>query len=453
MRDPGPQGRRPDPPAAGRRAGPARRAASTTSSRRASAGSSGDNPLRRDLSRHPHRGPPAGRRDPRRASSASCADGAAHLAAVEALDPAGLSPDGAVRARPRDPQRPAPDLRHRGRPDLGAPLDRARRRSATRCSCCSRATSRRCPSGSTRSRAGSRRCRRSSTQSRTRAVVPQVRRWQQLEIESAADLPSFFDEIVGRRSRRCRTPSGAAWTRPRPTARAAIAEYGTWLQGVPRRRDRRLGAGPRALRRARRACAPSTASTPTRSWRSARSSSRRNKAARIRAAAEIDDHVDEADRHRPPQVGPPGDVRGGARRLSRRDGPRAPAPHRPRHRDRPAGRADRGHRDARVPAQRHPVRRLLLAAEVRPEPEGHLHRHAVGRRRPERDARAQLQLDQQHEHPRGVPGPPPPAGRRERPPVADPAAHRRPGVRRGLGDVLRADDARAGLRRRRRTSG
>ena len=46
-------------------------------------------------------------------------------------------------------------------------------------------------------------------------------------------------------------------------------------------------------------------------------------------------------------------------------------------------------------------------------PSGHLHRHAVGRRRPERHARAQLRLDQQHQRPRGVPGPPPPAvGRR-----------------------------------------
>jgi hypothetical protein len=33
-------------------------------------------------------------------------------------------------------------------------------------------------------------------ESRDRAVVPQVRAWQQLEIESAADLPSFFAEIV-----------------------------------------------------------------------------------------------------------------------------------------------------------------------------------------------------------------------------------------------------------------
>ena len=33
-------------------------------------------------------------------------------------------------------------------------------------------------------------------ESRSRAAVPQVRAWQELEIESAADLPSFFDEIV-----------------------------------------------------------------------------------------------------------------------------------------------------------------------------------------------------------------------------------------------------------------
>ena len=33
-------------------------------------------------------------------------------------------------------------------------------------------------------------------ESRTRAAVPQVRIWQQLEIESAADLPSFLDEIL-----------------------------------------------------------------------------------------------------------------------------------------------------------------------------------------------------------------------------------------------------------------
>src|SRR5438477_375220 len=32
-------------------------------------------------------------------------------------------------------------------------------------------------------------------EAKTRATVPQVRRWQQIEIETAAELPAFFDEI------------------------------------------------------------------------------------------------------------------------------------------------------------------------------------------------------------------------------------------------------------------
>ena len=149
---------------------------------------------------------------------------------------------------------------------------------------------------------------------------------------------------------------------------------------------------------------------------------------------------------RPDQGRPSGDVRRRARRVPRRDGPGAlpPAPSRPR--QRPRRRADRGHRDPRVPAQRHPVRGLLRAGHVRRGPQGDLHRHAVGRPRPERDARAQPRLDQQHQHPRGVSGPPPPARRGAPEPVADPPADRRPRVRRGLGDVLRAADARARLR-------
>jgi uncharacterized protein (DUF885 family) len=66
-------------------------------------------------------------------------------------------------------------------------------------------------------------------ESRSRAAVPQVRAWQELEIESAADLPSFFAEIVtaggalpGAERRRLETAAD--------TARAAIAEYGAWLK-------------------------------------------------------------------------------------------------------------------------------------------------------------------------------------------------------------------------------
>jgi uncharacterized protein (DUF885 family) len=67
------------------------------------------------------------------------------------------------------------------------------------------------------------------SQSRDRAVVPQVRAWQQLEIESAADLPSFFGEIIKASADRPeadrRRIASAA-----DVARAAIAEYGAWLK-------------------------------------------------------------------------------------------------------------------------------------------------------------------------------------------------------------------------------
>jgi uncharacterized protein (DUF885 family) len=66
-------------------------------------------------------------------------------------------------------------------------------------------------------------------QHRTRATVAQVRLWQQLEIESAGELPSFLDEILVAaadlppdRLRRLE----AASTR----AREAIADYGAWLE-------------------------------------------------------------------------------------------------------------------------------------------------------------------------------------------------------------------------------
>ncbi|MFL5749838.1 MAG: DUF885 domain-containing protein [Chloroflexota bacterium] len=67
--------------------------------------------------------------------------------------------------------------------------------------------------------------------SKSRATVPQVRLWQRLEIESAADLPSFLDEIVAAggelpaaEQRRLRTAADGA--------RAALGAYSTWLEGT-----------------------------------------------------------------------------------------------------------------------------------------------------------------------------------------------------------------------------
>jgi uncharacterized protein (DUF885 family) len=65
--------------------------------------------------------------------------------------------------------------------------------------------------------------------SKSRATQPQVRLWQRLEIESAADLPSFFDEIVAAGAdlpdAKRRRLSAAA-----DTARRALGGYSAWLE-------------------------------------------------------------------------------------------------------------------------------------------------------------------------------------------------------------------------------
>src|SRR5262249_29844728 len=66
-------------------------------------------------------------------------------------------------------------------------------------------------------------------ESRTRAAVPQVRAWQQLEIEPAADLPGFFAEILAA-APALGDPERRRLEAAAETARAAIAEYGAWLK-------------------------------------------------------------------------------------------------------------------------------------------------------------------------------------------------------------------------------
>jgi uncharacterized protein (DUF885 family) len=67
-------------------------------------------------------------------------------------------------------------------------------------------------------------------ESRTRAVVPQVRMWQQLEIESAADLPSFLDEIIAAGSA-LPDAERRRLTKASDSARAALGGYLDWLRG------------------------------------------------------------------------------------------------------------------------------------------------------------------------------------------------------------------------------
>ena len=129
-------------------------------------------------------------------------------------------------------------------------------------------------------------------ESRTRAVVPQVRAWQQLEIESAANLPGFFAEVTAAASGlpdadRRRLEAAAE------TARAAIADYGAWLRAtLERGTDEWALGGERydelvGLRAFDGLDADAILEI-------GEDQLEMQTAARIRAAAEIDDHADEA---------------------------------------------------------------------------------------------------------------------------------------------------------------
>jgi uncharacterized protein (DUF885 family) len=66
-------------------------------------------------------------------------------------------------------------------------------------------------------------------ESRSRATVPQVRLWQRLEIESAADLPSFLDTILAAATDLPETERRRL-DRADATARSALDGYTAWLQ-------------------------------------------------------------------------------------------------------------------------------------------------------------------------------------------------------------------------------
>jgi uncharacterized protein (DUF885 family) len=128
-------------------------------------------------------------------------------------------------------------------------------------------------------------------QSKTRAVVPQVRPWQQLEIESAADLPGFFSEITtagaGLPDAERRRLEHAA-----RMAQAAISEYAAWLEGTiaPGTDDWAVGAEKYDELVGLRAFDGLDADAIL---EIGEDQLEMQKAARIRAAAEIDDHSDE----------------------------------------------------------------------------------------------------------------------------------------------------------------
>jgi uncharacterized protein (DUF885 family) len=70
------------------------------------------------------------------------------------------------------------------------------------------------------------------TASRSRAVGPQVRLWQTIEIETAGEMPILFDEIVAAGDGVLAAPEMRRLKAAAGAARSAVADYATWLQGT-----------------------------------------------------------------------------------------------------------------------------------------------------------------------------------------------------------------------------
>ena len=69
-------------------------------------------------------------------------------------------------------------------------------------------------------------------QARSRAAVPQVRAWQRIELETAADLPSLFDEIVVAAETAIPEAERRRLDRAVDAAKVAVELYTTWLEGT-----------------------------------------------------------------------------------------------------------------------------------------------------------------------------------------------------------------------------
>ncbi len=69
-------------------------------------------------------------------------------------------------------------------------------------------------------------------EAKTRATVPQVRRWQQNEIDTAGELPAFFDELVAAGEDSLPAVEQRRLARASESAKLAIELYTAWLEGT-----------------------------------------------------------------------------------------------------------------------------------------------------------------------------------------------------------------------------
>ena len=212
-------------------------------------------------------------------------------------------------------------------------------------------------------------------EAKTRAAVPQVRRWQRVEIDTAGELPVFFDEIVAAGEGVLPAGEQRRLSRASESAKVAIDLYTAWLEGTIEHGtdDWAIGRERHDEMVALRAFDGLDADAILElGWQRLAE----ERTARAAAAREIDPDADEIAVIDAVKGNHPASFEEAlaAYRESMLRARVAPDRARPRHR--PRRRADRRHRDARVPPQRHPVRRLLRPGCLRHGPEGDLHRHA-----------------------------------------------------------------------------
>jgi len=69
-------------------------------------------------------------------------------------------------------------------------------------------------------------------ESKTRATAPQVRLWQRIEIETATELPTFFDELVAAGVDVLPPSEQRRLERASESAKVAVELYASWLEGT-----------------------------------------------------------------------------------------------------------------------------------------------------------------------------------------------------------------------------
>ena len=245
------------------------------------------------------------------------ADAHKHLADDRGARPGRPVGERPLRARAGDPQHPPRAVRRGGPSRLGAPLHRhgrRRRRALQHLRPRLRAAA---PSASTSITERLEAIPAYLEQHKTRATAPQVKLWQELEIDAGEQMPFLFDEIktagVGVLDERAQAAprqgrGDGLGGRPPPTSSTSRPAWA---------RPWRAGRSARTTTTSSSACAPSTASTRARSSRSATSSWPSTRPPGSRTPAASTRTRPKPSRRGPRQVEPSRDVRRGARRATR----------------------------------------------------------------------------------------------------------------------------------------